>query len=190
MKQEASVPKRSITSIATRNTCAICVALREFQGDLLKSLRPDQCRNFCNTHGWMVANSAPAETAAAIFLGAIVNANRTSAPRVSEQCDICTRMHREKEARLDEIAKQFRDARLHSWLRDYGVLCSRHGQETMTRLPESLRESVQEIMARTGGEIVEMLEDYLQRVKRGSHTGGGVLGRAAEFLVAQRGIES
>jgi hypothetical protein len=30
----------------------------------------------------------------------------------------------------------------------------------------------------------------LQHAKTGDHTGGGVLGRAAEYLVAQRGIES
>ena len=38
------------------------------------------------------------------------------------------------------------------------------------------------------GEIAETLEDFLGRAQAGDHAGGGILGRAAEFLVAQRGI--
>jgi hypothetical protein len=38
--------------------------------------------------------------------------------------------------------------------------------------------------------MIEILEGFLKGVEEGSHIGGGVLGRAAEFLVAQRGIES
>jgi serine/threonine protein kinase len=34
------------------------------------------------------------------------------------------------------------------------------------------------------------LHEFVQHTKTGDHTGGGVLGRAAEYLVAQRGIES
>jgi len=92
--------------------------------------------------------------------------------------------------RLDEIAQQLREPKLRSWLHDYGTLCSRHGREVMAKLPEPLRDSVQEIMARNGGEIVEVLGGFLERLKEGSHSGGGVLGRAAEYLVGQRGIES
>jgi len=60
----------------------------------------------------------------------------------------------------------------------------------MAKLPEELRRSIQELMARNSGEIAEMLADFLQQVKEGSHAGGGILGRAAELLVAQRGIEN
>jgi hypothetical protein len=99
-------------------------------------------------------------------------------------------MHQEKELRLDELAKQLRDPKLRSWLHDYGMFCSRHGREVIAKLPEELQKSIQELMMRNSGEIVEILGDFLQQVKKGSHSGGGVLGRAAEFLVAQRGIES
>lgn len=189
MRQQANASKLPITSIATRNACAVCTALKEFQNDLLKHLGPGECRCFCNTHGWMVANVTPADSAAAIFLGAIVNPNWRPASTAGEQCDICRKMREEKESRLKEIAEQLRDTGAHSWLYEYGVLCVRHGHEVMTRVPESLRDTVQELLARTGGEVVGLLEDYLERVKSGTHAGGGVLGRAAEFLVAQRGIE-
>ncbi|MGH9687070.1 MAG: hypothetical protein ACRD5K_08280 [Candidatus Acidiferrales bacterium] len=127
---------------------------------------------------------------AAIFLKAILDPAWRPASPLPEECDLCNRMHKEKERRLVEIAQQLQQPRLRSWLHDNGMLCSRHGHEVMARLPEPLQKSIQELITRNSGDMVELLEDFLQRVKQGSHSGGGVLGRAAEFLVAQRGIES
>ncbi len=190
MTHEAQATRLSITSIASRSACPVCAALREFQNDLLKHLKPEECQRFCNTHGWVVANSAPAESVAAIFLKAILDPAWRPASPLPEECDLCNRMHKEKERRLVEIAQQLQQPRLRSWLHDNGMLCSRHGHEVMARLPEPLQKSIQELITRNSGDMVELLEDFLQRVKQGSHSGGGVLGRAAEFLVAQRGIES
>ena len=142
MKREENASKLSITSIATRTACPVCAALKEFQNDLLKHLGPNECRRFCNTHGWLLANSAPAESAAAIFLNAIADPDWKRAAPVSEQCDICRKLHQEAEVRLQEIVTSIRQSRLRSWLHDYGVLCSRHGHDVISRLPEVLRESV------------------------------------------------
>jgi len=180
----------SLTSIATRSSCFLCAALREFQNELMKNLKPEECQRFCNTHGWVMANSAPAESVAAIFLAAILDPSWRSATPVADECDMCKKIRKEKERRLAEIAKQLHRPVARSWLQDYGMLCSRHGREVMTRLPESLKKSVEELIARNSGEIVGILEDFLERLRQGSRAGGGALGRAAEFLIAQRGIES
>lgn len=190
MKEETHAPRLSIASIATRNSCPVCLALREFQANLLKRLHPQECRRFCNTHGWIVANSAPAESAIAIFLRAIGDSEWRSALPVPEQCDLCKKIEREKEFRLGEMAAEFHKPTRRSWLHDYGTLCSRHAREVMAKLPEALQKSIEELVARNRQEIVGILEEYLGRVRNRSHEGGGVLGRAAEFLVAYRGIES
>lgn len=190
MKQEAHETKLSITSMATRNSCSVCLALREYQNNLLKRLKPEECRRFCNTHGWVVANSAPGASVAAIFLRAIVNPSWRAASPLSTECDLCKKMEEEKERRFQEIAEQLREPKLRSWMHDYGMLCSRHGPEVMTKVPEALQKTIQDLIDRNSGEIVEALEDYLQRIKHGVQGGGGILGRAAEFLVAQRGIET
>ena len=49
---------------------------------------------------------------------------------------------------------------------------------------------MEQTMSQKVGELEQELDEFLQQAKRGEHTGGGVLGRAAEYLVAQRGIES
>jgi len=190
MRRPASAAKTPITNIATRTSCAVCTALKEFQNRMLKRLTPTECRQFCNGHGWMVANSTPAESAAAIFLTALADADWKPAAPVGERCDICQKMGEEKEKRLCEVAEQLRDLKVHSWFHDNGMLCSRHGREVMAKLPEEVRENVQELLARNEEEVIELLEDYLGHAKSGSHAGGGVLGRAAEFLLSQRGIEA
>jgi hypothetical protein len=190
MKREVHPARLPITTIVARTSCPICAALREFQNDLVKHLMPDDCRRFCNAHAWVAANSAPAKAVATIFLEAIANPEWRPAAPVPGQCDLCMKINEEKEVRLREIAEQLRQPRLRSWLHDYGILCSRHGREVMAKAPEDLQRNIQELMARNSREMAETLEGFLQRVETGSHVGGGVLGRAAEFLVAQRGIES
>jgi hypothetical protein len=190
MKRETHSARLPITSIVARGSCPVCAALREFQNDLVKNLKPDDCKQFCNTHAWVVANSGPAECVAAIFLKAITSPEWRPAAAVQDQCDVCKKMHEDKELRLNEIAEQLRDPKLRSWLHDYGMICSRHGRDLMAKLPKELQTSIQQLMAKNSVEMAEMLADFLQQVKEGSHTGGGILGRAAELLVAQRGIEN
>lgn len=190
MKRQSHIEKLPITTIVARSSCPICTALREFQNVLIRRLAPDDCRRFCNTHAWLAANGAPAEAIAMIFLKAIANSEWKPASPMPEECDLCNKMHEEKERRLEQIAARLREPRSRSWLHDYGMLCSRHGREIAARLPQDAQEGVRKLLARNTDEIVEILEDFLDQVRKGSHAGGGVLGRAAEFLVAQRGIES
>jgi hypothetical protein len=39
-----------------------------------------------------------------------------------------------------------------------------------------------------GANMKQELEIFLEQLKHGIHEGGGLLGRAAEFLVGQRGL--
>ncbi|HTS57289.1 MAG TPA: hypothetical protein VMH03_07070 [Terriglobales bacterium] len=47
---------------------------------------------------------------------------------------------------------------------------------------------ISEIVERTRSELKQELGAFLEQAVRGDHAGGGVLGRAAEFLVSQRGL--
>jgi hypothetical protein len=170
--------------------CPICTALKEFQSYFSKHLRAYECARFCNLHAWVVANSSPAESVATMFLGSMRNTGwRPSSPNPSD-CDFCKRMEIEKQIRLTEIVEEFDESKLREWLGEHGMLCFRHGRELIQKLPEPLHKAVEEDMSQKAGELERQLREFLQQVKRGDHAGGGVLGRAAEYLVAQRGIES
>ncbi len=189
MKRETHAARVPISTMVARSSCPICVALRDFQNELLKTLESEHCAHFCNMPGWAIANAARAESVTTIFLSALANPDwRVSAP-VPDQCDLCRQMHTEKEMRLEEIAQRFHDPKLSNWLHDFGMLCSSHSRDLEARLPKELQRTVQEMSQRNAIELTETIEEFLEQVKKGSRTGGGALGRAAEFLVAQRGIE-
>lgn len=99
-------------------------------------------------------------------------------------------MEIEKQTRIKEILEELSRPGLRSWLHEHGMLCFRHGTELIGRLPEALQKTVEEAMPRKARELERELQEFLQHAKAGDHTGGGVLGRVAEYLVAQRGIES
>ena len=51
-----------------------------------------------------------------------------------------------------------------------------------------LRTLADEIIERNRVELEQELETFLEQLKHGIHEGGGLLGRAAEFLIGQRGL--
>jgi hypothetical protein len=190
LKAGTETAKLPVSKTVATGGCPICTALKEFQSYFLKNLRAYECGRFCNLHAWVVANSSPAESVATMFLESMRNPRwRPSAPNPSE-CDFCKRMEIEKQTRLTEIIEEFDEPRLGEWLGEHGMLCFRHGHELIQRLPQSLHKAVEENMSQKAGELEQQLRDFLQQAKKGDHAGGGVLGRAAEYLVAQRGIES
>jgi hypothetical protein len=60
--------------------------------------------------------------------------------------------------------------------------------ELKKQVPSSLRKALDEMSSRGAAELELELRQFLQQARQGDHSGGGVLGRAAEFLVGQRGI--
>jgi hypothetical protein len=101
---------------------------------------------------------------------------------------LCEAIRKEKEARLREIIQELDRTVFRDWLREQGMFCARHGRELTEKLTGSLRKSLEETMQRNTIELVQKLTEFLNHAKEGDHAGGGVLGHAAEFLVAQRGI--
>jgi hypothetical protein len=190
MKIGSRAIRLPISSIVAKGTCPICAALKEFQSDFVKTLRARECVRVCNLHAWVIANSAPAESVATIFLESIRNPHWAPSPPNPGQCDFCKRMETEKQTRINEILEALGRPGLRSWLHEHGILCLRHGRELVGRLPEALQKTFEEAMSRKARELERELQEFLQHAKAGDHTGGGVLGRAAEYLVAQRGIES
>jgi hypothetical protein len=74
------------------------------------------------------------------------------------------------------------------WLQQHATFCLRHIHGLKNRVPARLQKIIEKLRIKNKAELEAELEDFLQQARQGDHTGGGVLGRAAEFLVAQRGI--
>lgn len=190
MKIGSSATRLPISNIVAKGTCPICAALKEFQTYFAKNLRASECAHFCNLHAWVIANSAPAESVVAMFLESMRNPFWAPSMPSPIDCDFCKRMEIEKHTRMMEIIEELDKPALRDWLHDHGMVCLRHGHELIQKMPESSRHMVEETMSRRARELEQELQEFSQHAKTGNHTGGGVLGRAAEYLVAQRGIES
>jgi hypothetical protein len=63
-------------------------------------------------------------------------------------------------------------------------------RELIQKVPKTLRNEIERSIFQKMWGLEQDLDEFLQQAKRGGRAGTGILGRAAEYLVAQRGIES
>ncbi len=186
MRVETPAAKRKIVDAFAKGSCPICSVLREFQNSLAENVQPEAIQRLCNQHTWALARDGDALAVCEVFLSAM-DANSESSGS-SHTCSHCLAMRNEIEERLTEFLAEMRRSSSRSWMAEYGCLCLRHAEELRARADEPLRTLIEDIVKRNKSELQQQLADYGHRVKQGQHAGGGLLGRAAEFLVGQRGV--
>ena len=74
------------------------------------------------------------------------------------------------------------------WMKSQLGLCLDHAHELERCAPLKRRPVILEIVERSRCQLKLELGAFLEQVARGNHAGGGILGRAAEFLVSHRGL--
>lgn len=189
MKAQAAFERLPISSLAVKGNCPICGAVKHFQESLPGRLRGEAQPQLCNFHAWLLAKSAHAEVAASLFLS-VLRANEQIGNSTSpSSCAGCGKVHEEELERQKEVTRELeRNSLTATWLKEHARFCLRHTLELKKQVPASLGKVLDEMSSRSAAELELELKEFLQQARRGDHSGGGVLGRAAEFLVAQRGI--
>jgi hypothetical protein len=193
MKAEAIPVGTSINRALVKGTCPVCGILKEFQWTLVETTRPQPDLRLCNFHGWAMARSrgkpsrsTPGETVANVFLEML---KKPLAGKVgSDECSLCHRVLEEEVARLRELAQKLQATTFAQWMKTQGTLCLDHAEKVKEFGPLRLRTLVDEVVERNRGELEQELETFREQLRHGIHEGGGLLGRAAEFLVGQRGL--
>jgi hypothetical protein len=193
MKAEASMQGSSLSHVLTRGACPICGILKDFQWTLAEAARPQSDLQLCNFHGWALARSrgklsrsTPGESVTNVFLEMLKSP--LTGKVNSEECTLCHRVLEEEVTRLRELAQKFQGVMFAQWMKSQGTLCLEHGRKVKEFVPLRLRMLIDEIVERNRAELELELESFLEQLKHGIHEGGGLLGRAAEFLVGQRGL--
>jgi len=174
----------TIAQALAKGSCPVCSVLKQFLGELVEDLKPAGATNVCKTHTWALANAAQAETVVTVFL-------RTMEGRLLNEpqgCDICAQMEKEEGIRVDELACEMEHSRMLEWFERHGSLCLEHAAKLRKHMPEQLRPLVDQIVMRNVAELQQQLRTYREQVREGHRAGGGLLGRAAEFLAGQRGL--
>jgi hypothetical protein len=188
MRAQAASERLPIARIAVKGSCPVCAAVKHYQDLLLENLQADGQARLCNFHAWSLAKSAPAEVAAALFLGAIRAKEWDTSLALPSSCIACKKIHEEEITRLKEVMRELERPPMAVWLQQHATFCLRHIHELKKEVPAPLQKIVEKLRIKNKAELEAELEEFLQQLRQGDHKGGGVLGRAAEFLVAQRGI--
>jgi hypothetical protein len=188
MNGAKAVRKHDISEAAARGACPVCTVLRHRQTQLIEANGIPSAAHLCNFHAWSIARSAPASAAAAVFLQTL-RAHQGELPHAeAHRCDFCDLLKQEEEGRLQELVEKMREPAFLDWMRIHGTLCLRHAHQAYRQLPAPARPVIPQLLSRTADGLEQDLEEYAKHAQHGDHAGGGVLGRAAEFLVSQRGI--
>ena len=186
MKAEASVPEMSVSQALVSGACPICGVLKEFQSALAVNVRVHAGLHLCNFHAWLLARLAPAKGAAAVYLKLLEDSPVLKVG--ASECDFCQRILEHEELKLRDFVKQMQRAMFAEWMKTQGSLCLNHSQKLHEQVPQKMKAQIEQITERTRAELKEELGAFLEHTKQGDHSGGGILGRAAEFLVSQRGL--
>jgi hypothetical protein len=162
--------------------------VRAFQNEIIERLQPNDASRVCNYHAWAIAASAPASSVAAVFLSMLRGANSEKGQKEHIDCDLCWAIREHEMARLHEFAHEMQRRKFAEWLERFGTLCRFHGAVLRRKLPEEHAQIVAKVTENNQHQLEELLETFAAQAQSGGHAGGGILGRAAEFLVAQRGL--
>ena len=186
MKADATIHELNVGQALVRGACPICGVLKEFQSALAEKVQVHADLHLCNFHTWLLARSAPAKGAAVVYLKLLEEP--PFAKVGTSDCDFCQRILEKEKLQLQDFVNQMHRAMFVQSMKSQGSLCLNHSQKLQNYAPLKMRALIVEIVERTRAELREELGEFLEHTKQGDHSGGGILGRAAEFIVSQRGL--
>jgi len=193
MKAETAMPGTIVSRALMKGACPVCGILKDFQWTLAETTKPQSDLRLCNFHCWALARSrgklsrsTPGESVTNVFLGMLKGSLLGKVN--TEECTLCHHIFEEEVARLRELAQKLQSAMFAQWMKSQGTLCLDHARKLKELVPLRHRTLIDEVVERNRSQLEGELETFREQLKHGVHDGGGLLGRAAEFLVGQRGL--
>ena len=167
--------------------CMICKGLKEFQSDRICALNRQAFRRLCNLHTWLIAKTAEAGAAAEVLLRMMDDALK--AESTGADCGFCAVLAEEEERRFGDFVQRLDKPDFLLRLQCRGGLCIPHARKLLDRVPDSLRTEIISALQKRVVEMKRELTTLSRSAKVGETIHPGLLGRAAEFLVANRGLD-
>lgn len=186
--QEKKIRFGALSGESERVGCPICAFLREFQSQYLRSLDSENVHGLCGYHTWRVANTVNAVTAANVFLHLLDNQTKT-APS-SQKCDICARTRIAEDSTVYQFCTELSNHDLQTALNKCRSLCLRHAASVSAHVPAGRRRSIHLVLRNHVEDLKAGMSCLLNDSNARQTRHAGILGRVAEFLVAQRGLKN
>ena len=175
----------SILQMLGEAGCPFCRFMKNFQRALLQEPK-GEVHHLCNFHTWRLAATQQAVSAAEHFM-TLLRGESGGVPGSSST--ICTLLPEEEGVRIREFISYSEHKLVAQWLRSQAVLCMVPGAKLKHGAPPNIVSAINSIVERCRRKLVEDLtrlhSEYLPDTER-----WGVLGRAAEFMVSQRGLHT
>jgi hypothetical protein len=165
--------------------CPVCAFMREYQARYLRTLDSDGIRALCAYHVWQVASIVNAVTAAKIFLRLL-----DDAIPASRECDLCVRIKIQEDSKVRDFCSTFSEHHIQAALSRCRGLCLRHAAAVSSHFPPALGTRIGPVLQNHATDLKRGLSRLLSDSNAGQARHAGILGRAAEFLVAQRGLKN
>ena len=168
--------------------CVICRGLKEFQSG--RTFNPNQqaLKSLCNLHTWLLAKTAEAGTVAEVLLQMLEYPLKEE--WTGANCGVCASIAEEEERKLGEFARGLGKPESLLRLQERGGICIPHARKLLDRVTDSVRNEIISALQQRVVELRRELTTLSRSAKAGEAIHPGVLGRAAEFLVANRGLDT
>ena len=176
---------QSIMQVLQESGCPFCRFLKEYQTARLQNHPKESIHRLCNFHTWGLAAVQDAPAAAQVFIKLVNEPVSLS----KAECDICREVLAEEDLRIHEFLSCLSRADVSHWLRSSAVLCIPHGEKLQRQVSPVLASRVDAIIENYRLQLAQDLQQ-LRDEPESERPGWGALGRAAEFLVSQRGLHS
>jgi hypothetical protein len=178
----------NISQALAKGGCAVCACLKNEQSALLKgTMQTHEIVDLCNFHSWAFAAASDVHQAANVFLKILKRRSERGLGH-RESCYICDRLLLTEVSQLKELLSTLKRGLVLEWMEQQGTICAIHGDHLRQLAPADLRSTIDEIVSRTAKSLETELAALLIHSGRHEGSGGGALGRAAEFLTSQRGV--
>lgn len=174
----------SILQVLSEPGCPICTFLKNVQSKLLQEGEIEHLKVLCNAHAWALAAVRRTSAAARIFLSLV----EEGLQREHRECSACIRLAQEETLRMQELLVSLGRRQVSMWIDTKGVLCLPHGLSMREQAPEGAHRLIDKVLDRRRSELEEALHKFIKEDENTEIQQGGALGKAAEYLVAQRGV--
>lgn len=174
----------SILQALSEPGCPVCVFLKNVQTRLVQEGDSSDFVCLCNAHAWAVAAVRETKTAAQIFLSLLESRSSLE----SHECSICLRLEQEEILRTQELLASLERRSVLEWIKKQGIVCLPHGLRLKSEASTPACALIEQLLRRRALELETALQQLLGDSSRTDNQHSGLLGRAAEYLVAQRGI--
>ena len=174
----------SVLQALSEPGCPLCVFLKNVQTRLVQEGQSSDFIRLCNAHAWAVAAVRETRTAAQIFLSLLEGRSSID----THECSICLRLAQEEILRTRELLASLERRSVLEWITKQGIICFPHGRRLRSEASAPALALIEQLLDRTALELETELRQLLREASRSGSQQSGLLGRAAEYLVAQRGI--